>query len=380
VRLTDLAALSGRSILVVEDNAFNRDVTVAFLEDVGLVVETAENGKEAVDKVSASEGRYDAVLMDIQMPEMDGYEATRRIRAWELKAQSSRRKTGESADLPASDSELSARWERAPIIALTAHALKGEREKCFAAGMDDYLSKPFEEEHLYRVLLKWIAPLAVPRDAPEPRGESVADRQGLTDTPAGFDVQRALKRLGGRRELYLKLLGRFRPEFGRSDDTIRQCLAAGDFETAMRTAHSTKGAAGNIGAIALSEASAALEKSIANQEQDLDDRMEHFARSLNLALELISAFLANTSHELRKPRDEIPYEMVAAGKRPPLIFLDKIAAKVDRGDYSGIESILEELVAEDGDYARFRDRIRQYARGYDDEGILRVIAEERENG
>lgn len=415
-RLTDLVVLRGRRILVVEDNAFNRDVAVAFLEDVGLVVEIAVNGKEAVDKVTASEGKYDAVLMDIQMPEIDGYEATRRIRDWELKTQSSKLKARESADLSASDFEITARSKQAPIIALTAHALKGEKEKCFAAGMDDYISKPFVEEQLYRALLKWIAPRQSETMAFKLLRPATTERQGASAAAAELDVQWALKRLGDRRELYIKLLGRFRPEFGNSDNTIRQCLAAGDFDTAMRTAHSTKGAAGNIGAMALSEASADLEKAIANQEQDLDDRLEHFTRALNLALELISAFLADMSHELRIPLNDIldykgerksldrqlaiesikegdegpaisepaqppaPDEMTAVIKRPPRIFLKKIAEKVDRGDFSGLERILQDLEMENSDYGRFCDRIRRYAKRYDDEAISRFLGLEEENG
>jgi signal transduction histidine kinase/DNA-binding response OmpR family regulator/HPt (histidine-containing phosphotransfer) domain-containing protein len=377
MRLTDLAVLRDRCILVVEDNAFNRDVAVALLEDAGLVVEIAENGKEAVDKVIASGGRYDAVLMDIQMPEMDGYEATRRMRDWELKAQISKLKAGESADLSASDFQPSAQSKRVPIIALTAHALKGEKEKCLSAGMDDYLSKPFEEEQLYRVLLKWIAPWAVARDAFKPQGLSVTDRREPSCGPAGFDVQGALQRLGGRKELYIKLLTRFRPEFGDADDTIRQCLETGDIDTAKRTVHSIKGAAGNIGAMALSEASADLERAIAGKAQELCARMEHFKKALNLALDFISAFLANMSRESAQPPE--PDEMAAVIKRPPREILEKIAERVDRGDFSGLENILEDLVAEDGDYARFCDRIRQYAKRYDDEAISRFMGLEEEN-
>ena len=131
--------LPDRRVLVAEDSELNRDVATALLEEAGLTVEVAENGKIAVDKVTeASEGYYAAVLMDVQMPVMDGYEATRRIRQWEADAQ--------FAD------------HRIPVIAVTAHALKGEKEKCLAADMDDYLAKPLDEQDLHRVLSKWITP------------------------------------------------------------------------------------------------------------------------------------------------------------------------------------------------------------------------------
>ncbi len=143
--------LAGRRVLVVEDSELNRDVAVALLAETAMIVDTAENGKAAVDKVTTlPKGFYDAVLMDIQMPEMDGYEATRRIREWE-----SQQPETKPTKIPA---PLTGKPKaKIPIIALTAHALKGEKEKCLAADMDDYLSKPLDERDLHQVLLKWIA-------------------------------------------------------------------------------------------------------------------------------------------------------------------------------------------------------------------------------
>ncbi|MGD8836797.1 MAG: response regulator, partial [Desulfobacteraceae bacterium] len=141
--------LAGRRVLVVEDNEFNRDVAVVLLEEAGLTVEVAGNGQVAVDKVTQlPKGYYDAVLMDIQMPIMDGYEATRRIRKWEFRGQD------EPYGLTAK--QLPVTNFRLPIIALTAHALKGEKEKCLAVDMDDYLAKPLDEQELHRVLLNWV--------------------------------------------------------------------------------------------------------------------------------------------------------------------------------------------------------------------------------
>ncbi len=139
-----LDGLAGRRVLVAEDSELNRVVAVALLEAAGLIVETAENGRIAVDRVTGSpRGCYSAVLMDIQMPLMDGYEATRRIREWE----------GQQPETTNQEPET-----KLPIIALTAHALKGEKEKCLTADMTDYLAKPIDEQELRRVLHKWIAP------------------------------------------------------------------------------------------------------------------------------------------------------------------------------------------------------------------------------
>jgi signal transduction histidine kinase len=136
--------MTGRRVLVVEDSELNLVVVVSLLEEAGLAAEIAENGQVAVDKLTGAEpGYYDAVLMDIQMPVMDGYEATRQIRQWEAKAQFS-------------DHRPQTTEYRIPIIALTAHALKGQKEKCLSADMDDYLVKPLDEQGLFRVLLKWL--------------------------------------------------------------------------------------------------------------------------------------------------------------------------------------------------------------------------------
>jgi PAS domain S-box-containing protein len=135
--------LNGHRVLVVEDSELNRDVAVALLEEVGMAVEVADNGSMAVAKVTKSpKGYYDAVLMDIQMPTMDGYEATKIIREFEKEQDTTSEQQG----------------TKVPIIALTAHALKGEKEKCLATNMNDYLAKPLDVKDLYWVLLKWIAP------------------------------------------------------------------------------------------------------------------------------------------------------------------------------------------------------------------------------
>jgi two-component system sensor histidine kinase/response regulator len=145
-----LGRLAGRRVLVVEDSESNRIVAVALLQEAGLTVEVAENGSVAVDKVTESpKGYYDAVLMDIQMPVMDGYEATRKIREFEKQR----------------DATCEQPVTKTLIIALTAHALKGEKEKCLAADMDDYLAKPIDEQDLRRVLFKWILPQQEEGDA-----------------------------------------------------------------------------------------------------------------------------------------------------------------------------------------------------------------------
>jgi two-component system sensor histidine kinase/response regulator len=286
-KTTQNARLAGRRVLLVEDSELNRDVALALLEETGLLVETAENGQIAVDKVTASpRDFYDAVLMDIQMPIMDGYEATARIREWEFKVQSSKFKGNETVDLQPSAFNLLPGPRRLPIIALTAHALKVEKEKCLAAGMDDHIAKPISEQDLHKVLLKRI----LPRQQ-EVEAENPLLSEGRPDARAVLDVQGALKRMGGRRSLYIKLLNKFEPEFGQTAEMIRRLLAAGDLKTAELTAHSVKGVAATIGATALFEVAAKLEKAIGSQAPDLEQPLASFGIELVGIFESIRVFL-----------------------------------------------------------------------------------------
>jgi signal transduction histidine kinase/DNA-binding response OmpR family regulator len=273
--------LSGRRLLVVEDSTLNRDVVVALLEEAGPDVETAKDGREAVEKVSsAPTGYFDAILMDIQMPVMDGYEATARIRAWELEV-------GGLAD-------PSAPAERIPIIALTAHAFKGEKEKCLAAGMNDYIAKPVEEQHLQRMLLKWVS-------HQKEREKTVDKSKGSRPSrdPAVLDVQGALKRLGGREYIYLNVVRKFMPEFANTSEVITNYLAAGDTASAQRIAHSLKGASASIGAMALSQAAAAVEKEIKAQQTDVQKALASVMLELDNVRTEINTYLDNASESIQ---------------------------------------------------------------------------------
>ncbi len=276
-----ISPLAGGRVLVVEDSELNRDVVVALLKDFGLKVQTAENGKIAVEHLSrAGVSAYDAVLMDIQMPVMDGYEATRQIRILEttLKSQEDCR----------SGVDSEAGRSRVPIIALTAHALKGEKEKCLSAGMDDYLSKPIVEDVLNRVLHKWISPVAH-----VPQSDRRSKVRRAQDARAVLDVDAALKRLGGRTQLYRKVIQKFAPEFQNAPETIQRAMDDDDLETVRRIAHSIKGAGAGIGAMALSDAAAKLEKSSAGSAAELASLLKPLELEMGAALEAIQGYLAS---------------------------------------------------------------------------------------
>jgi CheY-like chemotaxis protein len=144
---------------LAEDNPINQKLAKMMLTKAGYQVETADNGKKAVDKFISSSGKFDLIIMDMQMPEMDGIEATNLIRKWEEEniAQVSKLKGEEKVDLYASKIEALPHMKRVPIVALTANAIKGDKEKCLESGMDDYITKPIDRKIFFEVIENWIS-------------------------------------------------------------------------------------------------------------------------------------------------------------------------------------------------------------------------------
>ncbi len=255
--------IAGARVLVVEDNEINRQVAQEILEGFGLVVEIAANGKKAVDMVAEGGGRFEAVLMDLQMPEMDGHEATRVIRT-----------TLNNSTLP--------------IIAMTAHALESERENCLKAGMNDYVSKPVDPDRLLTTLVRWIKP----RPGGPPEMPRAADSQDLLERLPGIDTEAALKRLMGNRKLLAKLLRDFGQNYAGVVGQIREALAHEDMALARRTVHTLKGMAGNLSATEVYIAAQDLEAVI--QKVDHEgivgglDKLEEVLRPVFEAAALLS--------------------------------------------------------------------------------------------
>jgi PAS domain S-box-containing protein len=235
--------LIGARVLVVDDNEINQQVAQELLEGFGLSVEIAGNGKKATELLTKGSSRFDAVLMDLQMPEMDGYEATRFIRQ-NLKV-----------------TEL-------PIIAMTAHALQTEINKCLEVGMNDYVAKPVEPDKLKAALLRWIKP-RTPSPAVKVEAQiSDAEAAGaLPESMPGIDMTTALKRLMGNRKLLDKLLGDFVHNYAGISGQIRAALALGDLALAQRLVHTIKGVAGNLSAIRVFNTAQELESAIQQGER-----------------------------------------------------------------------------------------------------------------
>ena len=253
---------AGCRVLLAEDNSANQKLGVILLRQAGLEVDVAENGLQAVEAVRS--GNYDAVFMDVQMPEMDGLEATRVIRG-------------------------DARLAGLPIIAMTANAMKGDREQCLEAGMNDYLSKPIDPEVLFAILQRWIGPWerAVPAGTASRAGED--SKEGLEKLAGPIGVAEVLKRVGGNEQLLRELLRDFAAHFDGAVTEIREALAQEDGERARRLAHTLKGTAGNLSAKGLQAAALALEMAIRGGEEDMEELFDQVDQELEQVLEAIGS-------------------------------------------------------------------------------------------
>ncbi len=218
-------------VLLAEDNAVNQLVALRLLERFGHTVTVAANGKKALE--AWEKGGFDAILMDVQMPEMNGWETTQAIREKE-------RSTG----------------GRIPIIAMTAHAMKGDDERCFAAGMDDYLTKPIRTEELMTVLEK----VGARKAAREVRLDRATVRRVVNQEAEAVDLAAALERLGGDRGLYDELVGVFKNECPSMTAEMRRAIDDQDGKTLARSAHTLRGSSSNLGAVAVADAALELEK------------------------------------------------------------------------------------------------------------------------
>ncbi|GAB6040180.1 response regulator [Endothiovibrio diazotrophicus] len=295
----DLAPLAGARLLLVEDNDLNREVAIGLLADAEVEVEVAENGQLAVDMVQ--EHDYDAVLMDMQMPVMDGVTATVEIRR-----------------LPGL-AEL-------PIIAMTANAMPRDRELCAKAGMNDHVAKPIDPDEMWAALLRWVRP-RTPAAAPLPAPASPpAAEEGGDDLPrhiAGLEVAASLKRLGGRHAMYRSLLQRFVAGQRGAPAQIDAALAAGDRATAELLAHTLKGSAGNIGAGEVVAEAARLEAAI-KEGVPAERVAEHNAACgarLKALVEALDEWLAAAAGEA----DEAPSEPVAVAREVLLPAVARLA-------------------------------------------------------
>jgi signal transduction histidine kinase/CheY-like chemotaxis protein len=293
---TGTESLRGARILLVEDNELNQEVATELLRDAGFIVDVADNGRIALDKLDSSS--FDIVLMDMQMPVMDGLEATRAIRA-------------------------QPRFAKLPVVAMTANAMDEDRRRCLEAGMNDHLGKPIEPTELWSMLLKWVparAPVAGAAAAP-PAPAEIALPAGIE----GLDIDNGLRRVLGKRALYLSMLQKFVAGQRDTIGQLRAAVAKGEAGNAERIAHTTKGVAGNIGAAGVQAAAAEVEKALREQRSDaeVNARIDALAPPLDALVAALAAALGTGAGMARRGGD------------------------FDAGKFAGVREQLLALLAED---------------------------------
>jgi PAS domain S-box-containing protein len=263
--LTAYKKLAGCRVLLVDDNEINQDVVKELLNLISAKVITANNGREALELLERLP--FDIVLMDVQMPIMDGMEATRHLRIQE-------------------------RFDRLPIIAMTAGALVGDRERCLSVGMNDYISKPIYPEILYSTMLRWHTQTVAQPHSFVPKVNTLEDKSTSESTRvlsrlyriSGLDVDQALERLLNNETLYLKLIKRFVNERRTIADDIERAVAEHNFSQALYQAHSFKSLAGTIGAVELQALALQIELEL-QQEKVAEDLLQALRAALNTMLD-----------------------------------------------------------------------------------------------
>jgi PAS domain S-box-containing protein len=273
-----LKHIRGAKILVVEDNKINQVVARELLETSGLRVEVAGGGREALAAVKSAD--FDLIFMDVQMPDMDGYTATKQIREY----QSSQ---GNAVNPPI---------RRTPIIAMTARSLSGDRQECIAAGMDDYVSKPIDPDQMFSVLVKWIQPMnpaSVPPPSLQPEPPISDTGLSLPEILPGIDIQNGLKRLFDNQKLYLQLLMDFHASYETAAIRIRKALAEKDHDAARHLAHTLKGVTGHLGTDELHKAVCGMEEGIRENRGEVF--LDPFEKALNQVITSIRCLKTDAS-------------------------------------------------------------------------------------
>jgi two-component system sensor histidine kinase/response regulator len=351
----DTDRCAGARILLTEDNEINQQIAIELLEGAGAIVTVANNGREAVDYLTANPTAYDMVFMDLQMPVMDGHQATIAIRD-------------------------DARLASLPIIAMTAHASNEERDRCLAEGMNDHISKPIAPAILFETLEKYYTPAraAAVRASRAPANDV---GEAMLGTPAGtadvtpvvidvlpriegLAVDEGLARVAGNRTLYVKLLRQFVAQEADAGARIDSCLRRGDRSTAERLAHTVKGVAGSLGASAVQAAAGVLEQAIshgtdADQCAPLCDALAHDLTTLIARLGPdYAAVPASATAPAVAPFDPITGRPIVDRMLQRLATFDADAAE----ELDAHRDVFRALLGNDG-FTAFEGQVQGYALG-----------------
>jgi CheY-like chemotaxis protein len=344
-------------LLLVEDNEINQQVAKEILEGAGLNVTLANNGQEAVNAVKENE--YDAVLMDIQMPVMDGYTATREIR------------------------NLKSEIRNVPIIAMTAHAMAGDEDKSLQAGMNGHVAKPIDPDQLFSALQKWIKPSEKRAQVQQPEisaegpeeVQAMPDEEQLPESLPGFDLSAGLERLRGNKRLYRKLLLDFGAKYTQVAAEIRETLDAKDLKQAHSLIHNLKGLAGNLAAIDLQAASVNLEKLVKGVEKktppakELTLKFSELENALNQALESAQSLGTSAEENIDKLSAEELVDIPAELAQDIAI---RIRDAAEMGDVTTLNAIAEEIKTHSDSCIPLSKQIVQMAEDFDLDGIQKL--------
>lgn len=340
-----LSPVLGARILLVEDNEINQQVAMELLRQAGFTVDLAENGTIALELLAARP--YDLVLMDMQMPVMDGLTATREIR---------------------NDPALA----KLPIVAMTASALEEDRDNCLDAGMNDHLAKPIDPEALWRTLARWIRPRPglgeSPGESPNV-GQPAVSQPPLPGDIRGLDVPAGLRRAAGNRSLYRRLLKKYAAGQRSAPRDITAAMEAGDWDLAERLAHTLKGVSGNIGARDVQTAAASVEAAC-KERRPLEELIS--------LIEQLGAPLASLCDSIEQLPESPARESVESGPADESLVretLDRLRGLCEDSDaeasdfFDENEALLRNALGEDA-----FDEIQRGLDSYDFQQALRIIA------
>jgi PAS domain S-box-containing protein len=354
----ELNTISGVRVLLVEDNEINQQVAQEILQGAGIIVTVANNGQEGVD--AARQNEYDAILMDIQMPVMDGYAATHAIR------------------------NLKSEIRNVPILAMTAHAMAGDEQKSLDAGMNGHVTKPIDPDQLFAALQEWIKPDAgwaavQASPVPDVRPESVQatmDAEKLPESLPGFDLAAGLTRLGGNKKLYRKLLLDFGAKYTGVAAEIGEALEAKDLNQAHSLVHNLKGLAGNLEASELQSAAIEMEKLVKDaspevfSEEQLNQKYMDLENAVNNALESVQTLGVPAEEKGAK----LPSEEIAT-IRAELTgdVAQRLRDAAEMGDVTALNALAEEIVNQSASFEPFAKKIVQLAADFEFDGILKIV-------
>ena len=249
--------LENINILLVEDNEINQQIASELLQSIKINVDLANNGKECLNKLKENINKYNLILMDIQMPEMDGITATKHIKSMK-------------------------EFQNIPIIALTAHAMHEEIENCKKIGMIDYIGKPIEPSILFDVILKYSQVIKNVKSNIDNKNIGSNNLSLKIPEIIGLDTIGGLRRVAGNKEIYIKILKQFYNNYNNCIETIRECMLNNDYDSAILNVHSLKGVAGNIGHKQIQSGASELEKAIHSKNEALiSDKLNFLEFYLN---------------------------------------------------------------------------------------------------